>query len=232
VLPAIRVPTLVITHHDSARIPPAFGRYLAEHIEGARYLELPGNENLIWAGDQARMVAQLQEFLTGARPSAEEERVLATVLFTDIVGSTERASALGDHAWKELLERHYRVCRDQLERFRGRQVVTTGDGLLAIFDGPARAVRCAEAIVTGVHEIGLQVRAGLHTGEIELAGDDVRGLAVHIGARIAALAAADEVLASSTVKDLVVGSGIDFEDRGSHALKGVPGDWRLYAVKL
>ena len=231
ILPAIRVPTLVITHRDSARTPPAFGRYLTEHIPGARHLELPGSENFIWAGDQARMAAELQEFLTGARPAPETERVLSTVLFTDIVGSTERAHSLGDHAWKELLDRHYAVAGEQLERFRGRQVVTTGDGLLATFDGPARAIRSAQAIVAGVRAIGLEIRAGLHTGEIELAGGDVRGIAVHIGARIATFGGPGEVLVSSTVKDLVAGSGIEFNDRGVHQLKGVPGEWRLYAVR-
>ncbi len=231
VLPAIRVPTLVISHAASARTPPAVSRYLAEHIPGARHLELPGSENLIWAGDQARMLAELQEFLTGVRPSPEVDRVLATVLFTDIVGSTERTLALGDHAWKELLDRHYAVAREQLERFRGREVVTTGDGILAAFDGPARAIRCAQAIGTAVRDLGLEIRAGLHTGEIERAGSDVRGVAVHIGARISALAGAGDVLVSSTVRDLVVGSGIEFDDRGVHRLKGVPGEWRLYAVR-
>ena len=231
VLPTIRVPTLTITHAESAFIPPAFGQYLADHIPGARHATLPGSENLIWAGDQARMAAELQEFLTGARPTPETDRVLATVLFTDIVGSTERAGSLGDHAWKELLDRHYAIADEQLARFRGRQVVTTGDGLLATFDGPARAIRCAQAIETGIRAIGLEIRAGLHAGEIELAGSDVRGMAVHIGARIAALAAAGEVLVSSTVKDLVVGSGIEFDDRSVHSLKGVPGEWHLYAVR-
>jgi class 3 adenylate cyclase len=177
------------------------------------------------------MAAEIQEFLTGVRPSAEAQRVLATVLFTDIVGSTELAGTLGDHAWKELLERHYGVAAEELERFRGRQVVTTGDGLLATFDGPARGIRAAQAIVGRMPDLELHARAGLHTGEIELAGTDVRGLAVHIGARIAALAQADEVLVSGTVKDLVVGSGIAFEERGEHALKGVPATWQLYAVK-
>jgi class 3 adenylate cyclase len=231
VLPAIRVPTLVITHADSAFVPPALSRYVAEHISGARHLELPGSENLLWAGDQARMIAELQEFLTGVRASPETERVLATVLFTDIVGSTERANQLGDYAWKDLLDRHYALAREQLANFRGRQVVTTGDGLLAVFDGPARAIRSAQAIGTAVRGLGIEMRAGLHTGEIELAGSDVRGIAVHIGARIAALAAANEVLVSSTVKDLVVGSGIEFDDREAHSLKGVPGKWRLYAVR-
>ncbi len=230
VLPAIRVPTLVITHPESARVPPALSRYLAEHIPGARHLELPGSENFIWAGDQARMASELQGFLTGAKPAPETERVLATVLFTDIVGSTERARARGDHAWKELLDRHYAVAREQIERFRGHLIVTTGDGLLATFDGPARAVRCAQAIGAAVHDLGLDIRAGVHTGEIELDGSDVRGIAVHIGARVAALAGSGEVLVSSTVKDLVVGSGIEFEDRGLHALKGVPDEWHLYGV--
>ena len=230
ILPAIRVPTLAITHSQSARVPPALSRYLAEQIAGARHLELPGSENFIWAGDQDRMVAEIQEFLTGARPAPEAERVLATVLFTDIVGSTERARALGDHAWRDLLDSHYAVARGQLERFRGRQVVTTGDGLLATFDGPARAIRCAQAMVAGIRDLGLEIRAGLHTGEIELDGADVRGMAVHIGARIATLAESSEVLVSSTVKDLVVGSGIGFEDRGIYTLKGVPDEWHLYAA--
>jgi class 3 adenylate cyclase len=231
ILSAISVPTLVITHSESARIPPALGRYVAEHIPGARHLELPGSGNFIWAGDQSRLVSELQGFLTGATPAPENDRVLATVLFTDIVGSTERAGFLGDHAWKELLERHFVIAREQLDRFRGREIVTTGDGLLAIFDGPARAVRCAQAVAGSVHDLGLDIRAGLHTGEIELAGQDVRGMAVHIGARISALAAPREVLVSSTVRDLVVGSGIEFDDRGLHALKGVPGEWHLYRVR-
>ena len=227
-LPAIRVPTLVITHAESVRVPPALSRYLAEQIPNARQLELPGSENFIWAGDQARMAGEIQGFLTGAKPAPEAERVLATVVFTDIVGSTERARSLGDRAWKDLLDRHYDVAREQIAAFRGRLIVTTGDGLLATFDGPARAVRCAQAIAAAVHELGLEIRAGVHTGEIQLDGSDVRGLAVHIGARIAALADAGEVLVSSTVKDLVVGSGIEFEDRGLHLLKGVPDEWRLY----
>ena len=231
VLPAIRAPTLVITHAESTFIPPELGRYVAEHIPGARHQELAGSENLIWAGDQVRMVDAIEEFLTGARPVPETERVLATVLFTDIVGSTERAQSVGDHTWNELLDRHYQIAGSQLERFRGRQVVTTGDGILATFDGPARAIRCAQAIADEVGTLGLQIRAGLHTGEVEVAGNDVRGLAVHIGARIAALADPGEVFVSSTVKDLVVGSALEFDDRGTHSLKGVPGEWRLYAVR-
>jgi class 3 adenylate cyclase len=231
VLPAIRVPTLVITHRESAFIPTVLGRYVADHIPGARLVELAGSENLLWAGDQARMAAELEEFLTGAKPAPEAERVLATVLFTDIVGSTDRARTLGDHAWKELLGRHYARAREQLDRFRGRQIVTTGDGLLATFDGPARAIRCAQSIAAAERELGLDIRAGLHTGEVELDGSDVRGIAVHIGARIAALADSGEVLVSSTVKDLVVGSGIEFDDRGSHSLRGVTEEWHLFAVR-
>ncbi|HEU4671786.1 MAG TPA: adenylate/guanylate cyclase domain-containing protein [Candidatus Limnocylindrales bacterium] len=231
VLPAIRVPTLVVTHTESARTPVQLSRYLADQIPDARHLELPGSGNLMWAGDQGRLLDELEEFLTGARRAPEVDRVLATVLFTDIVGSTERAHELGDFRWKELLDRHYSLAREQLGRFRGRQVVTTGDGLLATFDGPARAIRCAQAISAAVLPLGLELRAGLHTGEIELAASDVRGIAVHIGARICALAGPREVLVSSTVKDLVVGSGIEFEDRGVHALKGVPGHWHLYAVR-
>jgi class 3 adenylate cyclase len=231
VLAAIRVPTLVIAHAASVRIPLAATRYLADHIAGARFLELPGNENLIWAGDQARMAAELQEFLTGARPVPESERVLATVLFTDIVGSTERASQVGDSAWKELLERHDALAAEELDRYRGRRIKSTGDGLLATFDGPARGIRCAQAIAGRVRDLGIEIRSGLHTGEIEVAGDDVRGLAVHIGARVSALAGPGEVLVSSTVKDLVVGSGIEFDDRGEHGLKGVPGRWHLFVVR-
>jgi class 3 adenylate cyclase len=230
VLPAIRVPTLVVAHRDSARIPKAASEYMAAHIEGARYVELPGSENLIWAGDQAEMALLIQEFVTGVRAAPEMERVLATVLFTDIVGSTDRAAAVGDHAWRELLERHYRTARQQLAAFRGQEVTTTGDGIVATFDGPARAIRCAQAMVEAMRAMGLEVRTGLHTGEIERAGPDIRGLGVHIGARVMSLAGPGEVLVSSTVKDLVVGSGIEFEDRGVHALKGVPGEWRLYAV--
>jgi class 3 adenylate cyclase len=176
------------------------------------------------------MAAELQEFLTGARPVPETERVLATVLFTDIVGSTDRASRLGDYAWKELLDRHDAVAAEEVERYRGRRITSTGDGILATFDGPARGIRCAQAIARRVGDLGIELRAGLHTGEVELSGDDVRGLAVHIGARVAALAGPGEVLVSSTVKDLVVGSGIEFTDRGTRELKGVPGHWQLFAV--
>ncbi|MDP9244959.1 MAG: adenylate/guanylate cyclase domain-containing protein, partial [Chloroflexota bacterium] len=222
VLPAITVPTLVLQHAQATRIGPAHGRYVAERIKGARYVEVPGSENYIWAGDSAVLVAEIQEFLTGARPVPGADRVLATVLFTDIVESTKRAAQLGDTRWRELLAEHDRDVRQALERFRGREVKTTGDGFLATFDGPARAVRCAMSIRDAMAARGMDVRSGLHTGEIELAGADVAGIAVHIAARVCAMAGPGEVLASSTVKDLVAGSGIAFEPRGMHRLKGVP----------
>jgi class 3 adenylate cyclase len=230
VLPAIRVPTLVIGHASSVRIPVEHTRYLGEHIPGARYIELPGQENLPWAGDQDRLIAEVQEFLTGVRPRPEPDRVLATVLFTDIVGSTQRAAELGDQRWRSLLAAHDDAVRREMDRHRGREIKNTGDGVLALFDGPARAIRAAEAFRGAVRPLGLEVRSGLHTGEVELVDDDVRGIAVHIGARVSALAGPGEILVSSTVKDLVIGSGIPFEERGTHVLKGVPGDWRLYAV--
>jgi class 3 adenylate cyclase len=203
---------------------------MAERIAGARFVELPGDDHWPWIGDSDAVVDEVEEFLTGERHAPELDRVLATVLFTDIVGSTERAAALGDRAWRDLLERHDRVTRRQLERWRGREVKSVGDGFLAVFDGPARGIQCAHAISDEVRALGVELRAGLHTGECELMGDDVGGIAVHIGARVAAKAAAGEVLVSSTVKDLVVGSGIAFADRGAHTLKGAPGEWRLYAV--
>jgi class 3 adenylate cyclase len=231
VLPAIRVPTLVIAHAESARIPVAHSRYLAEHIVGARYIELPGGENLIWAGDQDAVLDEVQEFLTGMRPHAEPDRVLATVLFTDIVESTRRAAELGDQAWRSVLAAHHQLVRDELVRHRGREIKTTGDGFLATFDGPARAIRCAAAILDAIRPIGIDIRSGLHTGEVELMDGDVGGIAVHIAARVAALAGPGEVLVSSTVKDLVVGSGIEFVDRGVRELKGIPDTWRLYAAR-
>ncbi|MFN2545592.1 MAG: adenylate/guanylate cyclase domain-containing protein [Actinomycetota bacterium] len=230
VLPAIRVPTLVIGHARSARIPLEHTRYLAEHIPGARYVELPGDENLPWAGDQATLVSEVQEFLTGVRPQEEPDRVLATVLFTDIVDSTKRAVELGDQRWRSLLMSHDRAVNEQVRRHRGREIQSTGDGVLAVFDGPARAIRCAEAIREAMEALGLEVRSGLHTGEIEVTDTNVAGVAVHIGARVSSLARPGEVLVSSTVKDLVIGSGIEFEDRGAHLLKGVPDEWRLYMV--
>ena len=229
VLPAIRVPALVLAR-SRAPVPAAHGRYLADHIAGARFVELEGTTSLIWAGDQEELVAEIQHFLTGVRPAPEPDRALATVMFTDIVGSTERASEVGDARWRTILDEHNRVVRAQLERYRGREVKTTGDGFMATFDGPARAVRCAHAIVEAVRDAGVEVRAGLHTGEVELVPGDVGGIAVHIAARVSAKAGAGEVLVSSTVKDLVVGSGIAFDERGEHVLKGVPGEWRLFAL--
>jgi len=231
-VPTIRVPTLVIHRTDDVTINVNGGRFLAEHIPGARYLELPGKDHIPFVGDNAGEIADaIQEFLTGSRAPVEIDRVLATVLFTDIVGSTERAAALGDSRWRKLLDDHHITIRRNLTRFRGREVKTTGDGILATFDGPARGVRCACAIAEEIHSLGIDVRAGLHTGECEIMGEDVGGIAVHIGARVASLAGAGEVLVSRTVKDLVAGSGLRFADRGSQTLKGVPGDWQIYAVE-
>jgi class 3 adenylate cyclase len=230
VLPAIRVPTLVIHRSGDRVIPVESGRYLAEHIPDAKYVEMPGHDHFPFVGDMDAIVDEIEEFLTGSRRAREPDRVLATVLFTDIVGSTERATELGDRRWRELLDEHHRLVRAELERARGKEIRISGDGFLATFDGPARAIRCACAIRDAVRGLGLEVRAGLHTGEIELAETGVEGIAVHIGARIAALAGGGEVLVSSTVKDLVVGSGIEFADCDTHALKGVPGEWRVYAV--
>jgi len=231
VLPAIRVPTLVIQRRDAERFGPPFGRYLAANIPDAKYVELPGADSLAWAGDQDAVLGEIEDFVTGVRRAPEPNRVLATVLFTDIVGSTALAADLGDARWRRLLGEHNLAARRQIERFGGALIDTAGDGLFATFDGPARAVRCAMAIRAGVAELGLEIRAGLHTGEIERIGSDVAGLAVHIGARIAALAQGGEVLVSSTIKDLVVGSGLAFEDRGLHELKGVPGEWRLFLAR-
>jgi pimeloyl-ACP methyl ester carboxylesterase len=230
-LSVIRVPTLVLHRSGDLDTSIEEGRYLAAHIPGARFVELPGADHLPWAGNQDAILDEVQEFLTGVRPVAEPDRVLATVLFTDIVGSTEHAAELGDRRWRDVLVSHHGIVRRELDRFRGREVKTVGDGFLATFDGPARGVRCACAIRDGVRSIGVSIRAGLHTGECEFVENDVGGIAVHIGARVAAKAQSEEVLVSSTVKDLVVGSGIEFEDRGIHRLRGVPGEWRLYAVQ-
>jgi class 3 adenylate cyclase len=229
ILPAIRVPTLVVARADSP-VESGHGRYLAEHIAGATYVELPGRSSLLWSGDQDALLREIEHFVTGSRPAPRHDRVLATVLFTDIVGSTDRAAEIGDARWRELLAEHDQLVRRALDRFEGREVKTTGDGFLATFDGPARAIRCAEAIHESLGAIGVDVRVGLHTGEIDLVDGDVGGIAVHLGARVMAEADAGDTVVSSTVKDLVVGSGIAFEDRGEHHLKGVPGTWRLFAV--
>ena len=230
-LPVLRMPTLVIHRQADRMVRPANGRYLAEHIPGARYAGSAGAEHWLWLGNGAESdLGEIEEFLTGSRRHYEPDRVLATVLFTDIVGSTERAAELGDQRWGAILDEHDRLVRRELTRFRGREIKATGDGFLATFDGPARAIRCAAAIRDGMKPVGLEVRSGLHTGEVELRDGDVGGIAVHIGARIASLAGAGEVLVSSTVKDIVAGAGIDFADRGEHGLKGVPGEWRLFSV--
>ena len=230
-LPLISVPTLVIHPTDNAIVPLEHAQYLAEHIQGARLIELRGAALGIDPFDLEPFFDPVTEFLTGEPPVVEVDRILATILFTDIVGSTQRAVSEGDRRWSAMLDDHHRIVRAELSRFRGREIDTAGDGFLATFDGPARAIRCACAIRDRVQALGLQVRAGLHTGEVELAGDDVRGIAVHVGARVGANANPDEVLVSHTVKDLVAGSGIEFEDRGEHELKGVPGTWNLFAVR-
>lgn len=230
VLPAIRVPTLCLYRKGDKDVDVEEGRWIASRIGEARFVELAGADHFLTAGETEPMLAEIEEFVTGHRTSAVPDRVLATVLFTDIVGSTERAAELGDRRWRELLERHNQVIRAELRKFRGREVGTAGDGFLATFDGPARAISAAHAICEAVRSLGLEVRAGLHTGEVETVGADVTGLAVHIGARISALAGAGEVLVSRTVKDLVAGSGIGFEDRGTHALRGVPDEWQVYSA--
>ena len=231
VLPTIRVPTLVLHHRDVTRIAPEHGRYVASHIPGARFVELPGSANYTWAGDTAPMLAEIERFLTGATPVLQPDRVLATVLFTDIVDSTRLANDLGDSRWRDLLATHDRVAREIVELFRGRVIKSTGDGLLATFDGPARAVRAAAAIQHAVESHGIEIRSGLHTGEIEVAAADVVGIAVHIAARISAAAGAGEILTSSTVRDLVAGSGITFEDRGAATFKGIDQEWRIFAAR-
>jgi class 3 adenylate cyclase len=231
VLPSIRVPTLVLQRAEDLVVNVENGRYLARHIPAARYVELSGNDHFPFAGDADAVLDEIREFLTGARHAPHPDRVLATVMFTDIVGSTERAAELGDSRWRHLLDRHHAVVRRELERFRGREVDTSGDGFFATFDGPARGIRCACAIHDAVKSLGLSVRTGLHTGECEMMADKVGGIAVHTGARVASMATPGEVLVSSTVKDLVAGSGLRFADRGVHALKGVPGEWRLFAVE-
>ena len=231
VLPAVRVPTLILHSAGDNTVDVRLGRYLADQIGGARYVEFPGSDHLPWGSDADAILDEIEEFLTGVRHAPEPDRVLTTTLFTDIVGATEKAAALGDRSWRELITQHHEVVRQQLKRFRGREIDTAGDGFFAAFDGPARAVRCACAIGDALRPLGLPVRAGLHTGECEVIGDKLGGIAVHIGARVAALAGPNEVLVSSTVKDLVAGSGLSFQDRDFHSLRGVPGEWRLFAVE-
>jgi class 3 adenylate cyclase/pimeloyl-ACP methyl ester carboxylesterase len=230
VLPAIQAPTLVLHFAEDQVESAQEGHYIAEHIPGAVFVELPGVDHGTWISSPSRF-SDIDRFLASLRAEQQEfDRVLATVLFTDIVGSTEKAAELGDRAWKQLLDRHHRVVRGLLGRYRGREIDTAGDGFFATFDGPARGVRCAQAIAGAVQPLGLEIRAGLHTGEIEIDGDDVRGIAVHIGARVGALAGPSQILVSSTVKDLVAGSGLTFEDASEHELKGVPDRWHLYRV--
>lgn len=232
VLPSIHVPTLVLHRRGDRDIVVGNGKYLAVMIPNSKFVELPGEDHLPWVGDADILLDEIEEFVTGVRPTATKERVLATVLFTDIVDSTARAVELGDAKWKELLGRHNSLVRKELSRFRGREIKSTGDGFLATFDGPARAIGCALAVRDGVRSIGLEIRTGLHTGECELVGEDIAGVAVHIASRIMAAAQAGDVLVSSTVKDLVAGSGYRFVDRGTHQLKGVQGDWELFSVGL
>ncbi len=229
VLPLIQVPTLVLHVRESPIVPLGHGQYLASHIQGARLIELPGADTAT-TFNGPRIVEEVGEFVTGQRPILDIARILTTVLFTDIVGSTQQAAEIGDERWRSVLDAHDRAVRDQLKRFRGTEVKTTGDGFLASFDGPARAIRCATEIAEATHSLGVEIRAGLHTGECHARGNDLSGLAVHIASRVGSMATAGEVLVSGTVKDLVIGSGIEFADRGERELKGVPGAWRLFAV--
>jgi pimeloyl-ACP methyl ester carboxylesterase len=230
ILPAINVPTLVLHRRGDRVVNWRAGRELASQIPGARYVELPGIDHVPWAGDADAVLGEIEEFLTGTRSVPEADRVLATVMFTDLVGSTERAAAVGDARWRGLLAEHQASVRRELMRFRGREVKTLGDGFLATFDGPARAIRCAHAMTADAPSLGLEVRVGIHTGEVELIGHDVGGIAVHIAARIADLATPGEVLVSSTTKDLVAGSGLRFADRGARQMKGIADEWRLFAA--
>ena len=232
VLPLVRVPTLVLHRRGDRVVNIESARWLAEHIAGARLVVLPGRDHIAWVGDVDALIGELEEFITGARAAApvERERVLATVTFVDLVESTARAAQMGDARWRELLEQYYALVAAQLLEFRGRQVKTIGDGVLACFDGPGRAVRFGQSLAAAVRGLGMEARVGIHTGECEMLGDDVGGIAVHIGARIVGLSEPGQVLVSSTVKDLVAGSGLQFDDRGEHTLRGVPGEWRLFAV--
>jgi class 3 adenylate cyclase len=230
ILPSIRVPTLIVHREGDANVNVEAGRFLARQIPNAKYVELPGNDHLVWVGNTERVMDEAEEFLTGSRHTPEPDRVLATVLFTDIVGSTKKAEAIGDRAWHDLLDRHNEIVRREILRHRGREVKTTGDGFLITFDGPARSIRCSLAISEAVEDLGLQVRAGLHTGEVEVTDNDLSGIAVHIASRIAAMAQPGQVLVSSTVRDLVAGSNIRFRDEGSQRLKGLEERVRLFAA--
>ena len=229
-LASITAPTLILHRADAAFVASGHGRYLAEHIQGARYVELPGADSLHWVGETATMLDEIEEFITGVRGGFDAERVLTTIVFTDIVGSTQHAATLGDNRWHDLLDNHDNIVRHELERFRGREVNTVGDGFVALFTSPSVAIDCADAIVDAVRPLGIEVRVGIHAGEVEVRGDDIAGMAVHIGARVAALAGPSEVLVSSTVREIVTGSRRQFAERGEHELKGVPGRWRVHAL--
>jgi class 3 adenylate cyclase len=229
-LTRITVPTLILHREGAVMIPVEHGRYLAEHITGSRYVELPGADTLHWTGEAGGILDEIEEFITGVRSGFYAERVLTTIVFTDIVGSTQRAAELGDLRWHDLLDNHDRIVRLELKRFRGREVNTAGDGFVATFTSPSVAIECAHAIVDAVRSLGIEVRAGIHAGEAEVRGADIAGMAVHIGARVAALAAPSEVLVSSTVREIVTGSRLSFTERGEHDLKGVPGRWRVYGL--
>jgi class 3 adenylate cyclase len=230
ILPTVRAPTLVLSRAESRVYPIEHGRFIAQQIPGATFRELPGGDELVFMEQSQRIVEEVRQFLTGVRETPEVDRILATMVFTDIVGSTEQLAAVGDRTWRDRLLRHHAAVRDAIERFRGREIETAGDGFLATFDGPARAIRCAMAIREGVSALGIQIRAGIHTGECELVGDKIAGIAVHTAARVMNAAAPGEILVSRTVKDLVAGSGLAFEDRGLHDLKGIPDRWQLFAL--
>ena len=229
-LASITAPTLILHRADAAFVASGHGRYLAEHIQGARYVELPGADSLHWVGETATMLDEIEEFITGVRGGFDAERVLTTIVFTDIVGSTQHAATLGDNRWHDLLDNHDNIVRHELERYRGREVNTAGDGFVATFTSPSVAIDCAEAILDAVRSLGIEVRAGIHAGEVEVRGADIAGMAVHIGARVAALAGPSEVLVSSTVREIVTGSRRQFVEHGDYELRGVPGRWRVYAL--
>jgi class 3 adenylate cyclase len=231
ILPAIRVPTLVLHRTGDRAVEVANGRYLADHIPGSKYVELDGEDHLWWVGDSASILNEIEEFLTGERHALEPDRVLATVMFTDIVRSTERMSELGDRRWRDLLDGHNKVMLKQIDRYRGRVIKNTGDGFLATFDGPARAIHCALAVGQEMHNMGIEIRSGLHTGEVEIIGEDLGGISVHTACRIMANARADEVWTSRTVRDLVAGSQFKFREQGTFQLRGIPGDWPLFIVE-